>query len=176
MNTKIESAIKNNDILVFLVPNTKYSECLEKIVSNISKKFERICYVSLNKPYTTICRELENKKIDTEKFFFIDAVSQKIESDKEHVLYVSSPRALTELSITINKVLEIGSVQVVVFDSLSTLLVYEGSMTVIKFVHSIISTIRNMKAKAVFTCLKEDISNDLIKDLNMFADDLIELE
>lgn len=172
----IEEAIKKNDILVFVVPTMDYSECLEGIVAVLCADFQRICYVSLNKPHTTILRELKEKKIDTEKLFFIDAVSQKIESDDAQVLYISSPRALTELSITINKVLEIGKVQVVIFDSLSTLLVYEGSMTVIKFVHSVISTLRNLGAKAVFTCLKEDVSSDLVKDLNMFADEMIELK
>jgi len=114
---------------------------------------------------------------DLKKFFFIDAVTASVKTPEENdnVVFISSPRALTELNITLNKVLEVGNLDCTVFDSLSTLLVYEDQMTVIRFVHNVMAKLRTTNSKGVFTALKEDITTNLMKDLNMFADKVVEL-
>ena len=164
--------IKDNDILVFVIPNKDYSDSLEEIVKTLSKMYNKICYISLNKPHNSLLKTFEEGGMDTEKFLFIDAVGKG--SNEKNVIYVSSPKALTELSITINKVISGGLIDSSLFDSLSTLLVYEEASTVIKFSHSIISTFRNKGVKAVLTCLEGDVKSELIKDLSMFADKIVE--
>ncbi len=62
------------------------------------------------------------------------------------------------------------------FDSLSTLLAYEGSSSIIQFSHNVITKLRINNCKAVFITLKEDINSELIKDLYMFVDKVVELE
>ena len=169
MKKNMDKYISKNDIVVFLIPNKKYSAALDNIIKTVSKSYKKICYVSLNKPCYTVAKAFSEAKADTKKLFFIDCVSQNARQSKGiNVSYVSSPKALTELNIAINKVLGIQKTEIIVFDSLSTLLVYQQTQTIIKFVHSIISTLRNKSSKAVFLCLKEDIKTDLIKDISMF--------
>ncbi len=174
MKKNIDKDIRKNDIIVFLIPNKKYSAVLADIIKTVSKSYKKICYVSLNKPCYTVVKDFSEARADTKKLFFIDCVSQNAKQSKGiNVSYVSSPKALTELNIAINKVLGIQKTELMVFDSLSTLLVYQQTMTIIKFVHSIISTLRNNGSKAVFLCLKEDIKTDLVKDISMFADKVV---
>ena len=176
MKKDMDKDINKNDIVVFLVPNKKYSAVLDNIVKTVSKSYKKICYVSLNKPYYTVLKTFSEAKLDTKNIFFIDCVSQKAKQSKGiNVSYVSSPKALTELNITINNVLSKQKTEIMVFDSLSTLLVYQQSLSIIKFVHSIISTLRNSNSKCVFLCLKEDIKTDLVKDISMFADKVVHI-
>lgn len=173
----IRKEISENNVVVMVIPNKKYSSTLLENIKQLSSVYSKICYVSLSTPYEELTENFKKSGIDNSKFFFIDCITEKIkEARKDNILYVSSPRALTELNITINKVLDMNEIPLTIFDSLSTLLVYEGSMTVIKFMHSIISTFRTYGAKCVFTCMKDDINADMMKDLNMFADRLIETE
>jgi archaellum biogenesis ATPase FlaH len=116
--------------------------------------------------------------IPTEGMYFVDAVSSKVgsmEPDKRAV-FVSSPQALTELSIAIKKCVDTRKLDFVLFDSLSTLLVYEELSSMVKFVHSVISALRVKGKSCVFTLLKEDIKEELVKDLGMFADKVEEID
>lgn len=174
MTEDIRKEIKENDIMVFIIPNKDYRTALIKIVKALSKIHKKICYISLNKPHESLLKDFEEGGADPKKFFFIDAVGKG--SGEKDVLYVSSPKALTELNITINKALSRGDMDSNMFDSLSTLLIYEEPSTVIKFAHSVISTFRSKEIKAVFTCLKGDAKSELIKDISMFVDRVVELE
>jgi hypothetical protein len=167
----IRKGIKENDIMVFVIPNKDYRTALVKIAKALSKLHKKICYISLNKPHKALLKEFEKNGIEHNKFLFIDCVGK---GPSEGVLYVSSPKALTEMNITINKALARG-IESNLFDSLSTLLIYEQPSTVIKFTHSVISSFRNKGIKAVFTCLKGDAKSELIKDLSMFVDNVVEL-
>lgn len=174
----IKEGIKNNKIVVFVIPNKEYAARLEEIITALSKVYKSMCYVSLNKPYNVLINKLKKSKIDTEKFFFIDCITESVEGNavKDHVFYVYSPKALTELSITIKKVLDKAKIEITIFDSLSTLLIYEEIVNVIRFTQSLMTTLRTRGSGGIFTCLKEGISEDLIKDLNMFADKVITLD
>lgn len=171
----IKKDISENNIVVLIIPNKKYPKVLEDATRALASAYSKICYISLNEAYDKLLDGFKKKGIDNKKFFFIDCVSEKISKDK-NVLYVSSPRALTELNITMNKVLDMGGIQLTIFDSLSTLLAYEGSMTVIKFLHSIISALRTYSSRCIFTCMKDDVNADIIKDLRMFADKVVEVD
>jgi len=160
-----------NGIILFVISNKDYDSKIRDIVSSASSHYNRVCYVSLNKPYSTVLASLRKYGIDTRKFFFVECTGS---SDKNsQAVSVSSPKALTEMSITISKVLELGRIEALIFDSLSTLLVYEQPSTVVKFTHSLISMLRAKKASGFLTCLESSASSEILKDISMFADSVV---
>jgi hypothetical protein len=177
MPVDLSAMIKENQIIVFVVQSKSYSKHLEGITRAAADLNKGLCYVSLNKPYKVMQTSLKNAGVSEENIYFVDAVSSKVGSMEpgNRVIFVSSPQALTELSIAINKCLGLQDTGTVLFDSLSTLLVYEESSSVIKFVHSVISTLRVKEKSCIFTVLKEDLKEALLKDLAMFADKIEEL-
>jgi len=160
-------------IILLVISNKDYSSRMKDIVSSASSSYSRICYVSLNKPYSVISESLKKQGIDTKKFFFIDCTENHADEKAGQVVNVSSPKALTEMSITIGKVLELGKIEAMVFDSLSTLLVYEDPSTVVKFTHSLISSLRGKKVSGVLVCLEGGKNAELVKDISMFADRVV---
>jgi len=174
----IEKEIKSNDIIVFLIPKNNYGERLKDFAKVSTKSLGSICYVSLNKPYSTLVPMFQKMGIDTQGIVFIDAAKTGFgdASGNLRVVSVSSPKALTELDIAIQKVIIKENVKGIVFDSLSTLLVYEEPSNVIKFSHSVISKMRSGGTKGIFMCLKDDVESELIKDLSMFVDKVVEVQ
>ena len=83
---------------------------------------------------------------------------------------MSSPNSLIELSLAITQALNKENPDAFVFDSLSTLLIYERDATVTKFIHSLIGKIKATGIDAYFTSLEGDSHNESIKDLGMFVD------
>lgn len=171
----IKEEVKKNQIILITIPNEQYSEkilYLSKTLAEIGK----IIYVSINKPYSSLIETLQKNKICVDKFFFVDAVTRTVKPFEKHenVEFVSGPSALTELSVTISNIVEKDNFYGVFFDSLSTLLIYESSLMITKFVHNLTSKFRTMKTKVLFTILKEGMSSELINDLSMFADKIID--
>jgi len=169
---------EDGEVIVLLIPDEEYSKRILEITKELSKISSKLCYVSLNIPFNTLERNFQAKEIDVSKFYFIDAISQtaEIPRDRKNCEYISSPGALTELSLAISNVLETQKFDYIIFDSLSTLLVYETPIIVTKFVHSLMAKVRVVGCKAIFTILKQDSSSMLLKDINMFADKILNVE
>jgi len=171
----LKTEIKKNKLLVAIVSNKGYNTKMTEITKDVSDN-KKMCYVSLNKPFDTIEENLKAKKINTNNFIFVDAITKGAgKKEAANVVFVSSPRALTELNITIGKILEVGKVKNLIFDSLSTLLIYEKPLVVVKFVHALIAKLRALNVTAVFIVLKDDVTPDLLKNLYMFADKVISI-
>jgi len=171
---KIDSAILESiksDVVIFVSPPDKYKDYLETIISLHSKKKKKLCIVSLNKGYDNLSQELQKKKIDTSKILFIDCASKKEGKAKEldNVFYVSSPRAFTELNIAIKEAFKAG-IDDVVFDSLSTLLIYGDPSVVFKFVQDLITFVKNNKKGIYITLLRDDLENKIVKQTQMLVD------
>ncbi|MBI4894829.1 MAG: hypothetical protein HY833_03805 [Candidatus Aenigmarchaeota archaeon] len=171
MPSKILSAIRENQIIVFEISKKNYIEKTYEIIAEVSNKHDNICYVTLNRPYQTMLKDFAAKKIDSGKFTFIDAVSGG-GKNSPGVIFVQSPKSLTDISIDMSNLLG-KKTESFIFDSLSTLLIYSDSMTSIKFVHSIVSKIRAASKKCIFMSLKEDSGTDMMKDINMFVDKIV---
>lgn len=176
--SNVKAGIAENRIVVLIIPDEQYTQKLLAITKELSQTSGSVLYVSLNRPYATLMDSFSAAGIDSRKFYFIDAVTetaQKVDA-QERVKYISSPGSLTELSLALTKLLDAQQFDYVLFDSLSTLLVYEEAQVVTRFVHSLMSKIRVVKCKGVFTSLKRDVDSIVIKDLNMFADMILDTE
>ncbi len=162
--------IKGNKILLLSLRSGAYRKKMKELVRASTASFKRICYVTFNDPYETLARSIAPGK--GSGFLWIDCVSATVKSPKpEHgVTFVSSPHALTEVSIAIKKALEKDKTEFMILDSVSSMLVYEKPLTVLKFIHNIVLTLRTSGIGAAFIILREDVSEEVIKDLNMFVD------
>ena len=170
--------LKKGEIAVIVVPNSKYTSQLPKIAKHFSNSFDATCYVSLNKPFKTLEPSLKKGGVKTDKFLFVDGITKTAMPDAkptENCLLISSASALTEISIAVNKVLKTGKFDGFIFDSLSTLLVYNKGKVVGKFVHSLVNKIKSHNMTAVFTALKGDTDSELLKEVDMYVDKVIEI-
>ena len=170
----LEKELVDNDIILSIFSKNYYNESIYKILSELKGK--KICYVSLNKTAENLENAFRLHKLPTNKMFFIDTVSRGIgkNSEMSNTLYVSSPAALTELSIAITESLRLGKFDVVLFDSLSTLNIYRmENKASQRFTSSVINKIKSSKKQGIFTCLEEDSESDLIKNSFMFVDKVL---
>lgn len=167
----LKKEVSENSILLSILPKEYYSESIMELVNNLNDK--KICYVTLNKTTEALKDSFKIHNINTKNILFVDAVSMGIGNykEQENTVLVSSPIALTELSLVITKILEKSKIDVLIFDSLSTLNIYESHYKGIdKFVLNLMNKVRSCKKKGIFTCLEEDVNTDLIKDSFMYAD------
>jgi hypothetical protein len=168
----INSVIKDNNVVVFIVSSQSY---LKKVIDTTvaaSKVSKNLCFISLNKSYDEMIPAFKKADINTNKVIFIDAVKGEMKQQKG-VVFVSSPKALTELSIAIIKSIE--HADFFQLDSLSTLTMYQEQSVVLKFIHSIVSKIQVAEKKLIIISLEKDMNTEMAKDLNMFVDKIVKI-
>src|SRR3989344_6787536 len=103
----IKKSLSDKQTILLLMPSAKYNQDIIKIVKQLSA--ESVCYVTLNKTFDSLKEIFKKNNIRTDNIVFIDAISQTIRnapSQTEQCYFVSSPAALTEISLAISKFLK----------------------------------------------------------------------
>jgi len=80
-----------------------------------------------------------------------------------------------EIKKTIWKILREEKYDLLIFDSVSDLLVYEKEIKVLMFLHSVTATIKGLGCPALFILHSEDTEKEVIKFLGMMVDKTIRL-
>ncbi|MBU0763104.1 MAG: hypothetical protein KKD39_08780 [Candidatus Altiarchaeota archaeon] len=71
----MNSLFGENQILVLILPDYTYTESLTSVVSDLSKFASKICYVSLNRPYTSLLTLFKKQNVVIDNIHFIDAIT-----------------------------------------------------------------------------------------------------
>ena len=172
----IKKELSKNQTVLLLMPSTEYNHIILENIKKLSSA--NIAYVTLNKTSDSLKELFKKNKIKTENIVFIDAISKTIKNvpnQGEGIYYVSSPGALTEISLVIDKFLK-HNFDYLVFDSLTNLLVYTEKAPVAKFVASLVNKVKQSKTKAVFYALSVKEQEALIKESGMFVDKVVEIK
>ena len=164
-------------VFTVLISSLEYSERMKALLKFAAQTWKQTCFVTTNKPSSTILDTIRQLKLKPDSFVIVDAVSLSagIEKKEENVVYVSSPGAITELGIRIGEILEKSKVEAVIFDSVSALLIHTKESEILKFIHILVSRTRGKRIPAIFPVLREDLETSAVKNLNMFADSVIDL-
>jgi len=172
----IKKELSENQTILLIMDSAEYNQDIVSFVKKLNGK--NIAYVTLNKTKDSLVELFKKNKIKIENIVFVDAISKTLKSvpdQSEGVYYVSSPGALTELSLVISKFIR-HDFDYLIFDSLTNLLVYESKAPVGKFVSALVNKIKESKTKAVFYALSVKEQEALIKESGMFVDKVIDLD
>jgi len=136
-------------------------------------------YISTNKPLSALMESLNAQKINYKNVFFVDAVTKTINAEiieGTNFVYIDSPKNLTDLSVAIEAGAQKikGEKKFIIFDSLSTLLVYNKAGVVEKFTHSVAGKMRTWNAKGFFLMV-ENRQDETTKTIAQFCDETVEI-
>ncbi len=134
-------------------------------------------FVSANKPYLTVEDSFKNLGI-LEKIIFVDCASRLAgESPSgDRVVLVDNPGDLTQLMISLDKSIELVSQKrFLVFDSLTTLLIYSKVKTLTQFAHSLGVTMKAKKVTCFFLAVDQDATREMLKFLSTLADEFVKV-
>lgn len=174
---KTIKSLSSNQVNLLLIPGKSYNSSLMEVLSAFLEEYERVVYVTLNRPATKILDELQKRGNGHERICFIDVISKdiKLTSPLENCHYVST-KELTGISITISECLESWHPSLFVFDSFHTMQAFEERDTIARFAHDLIARLDTTNCRCVFPMLLSDEDDPLTKDLEMFVDAVVEMQ
>ncbi|HJX05087.1 MAG TPA: hypothetical protein VJ461_00080 [Candidatus Nanoarchaeia archaeon] len=168
--------IRDKQIVLIVFPKSRYMDNLTEVIRAVDASSKKVCYVSLNKPYSSIIASLKTNNLSTDKYFFIDVLTSTVKTPEpaDNCEFVQSPSALTDIGLAFTKAIQEKNCDNVLFDAISTLAIYKDIGEIIKFTQNLMTKARVGGVKSVYIALKED-SAELVKDLTMFVDGVVEL-
>lgn len=174
--------IAENKFLLILMEEKEYISRLEEIIRPVEKNMGRICYVCLSKPYINVIEDLESMGIGASNFFFIDIMTSHYKEPRpvENCIFLSDPNNLTKIRLAIKRAVDENKCSIILFDTISTLLIYQQTSSIVRFTHSLISEKEQENVKKLFLMIKgNDVpieeSKRLANDLGMFADKTLDI-
>jgi hypothetical protein len=111
---------------------------------------------------------------------FIDAVTRNsigsVENIPGVVRYINNPANLTDMGIAVTEVLKdhSGKKVCIMYDSVSTMLIYLPSANISKFIHFVTNKLRLMDISGVFLAVEKGLDPMLMTQLTTFVDTVID--
>src|SRR3989338_3617746 len=171
------------DLTLIIIEPLLYSKVVEKILSIfVSEKGMSGVYFTSNQPCNYLMKKLENN-IDLHKVKFVDAVSHLIQENLESTnfcTYLKSPRDLTAISLEINQQIEAiksveGRPKFLIFDSFSTLALYNEEEIIKKYAHYIANKSRRWrKTKTVLISTSD--KEKVVAEISQFCDKVLRIK
>ncbi|MBR9705771.1 hypothetical protein GOV14_01930 [Candidatus Pacearchaeota archaeon] len=157
--------------VLITVPYDGYFVPIEELILRIYNRNskDRICYISLHKTYpylkTLLGKIIQNKK----RFLVVDAASRVFNPDdkfKDSKLctYLNPPNIIKGLEDIQKRLLDDGEFKYIIFDSLSSLLVYHDKKDVNEYINNLANKSRLSFANIYFLCSKSYLP-DVLKKL-----------
>ncbi|MCJ7479394.1 MAG: hypothetical protein MUP63_04425 [Candidatus Nanohaloarchaeota archaeon QJJ-7] len=173
--------LEEGKIGLLIVESDEYVNTNMEVLKFLTEEKEAFgVYITINKPYGTIRNVLEEHSVETDKMFFVDAVSQEVGEDTvedDHVVFLDSPKDLTGLSIVVSEAVDSmpDGEKFVFLDSLTTLTVYNEMDTVSQFAHFLTGKMRKWNVSGVIISMEEEMDDKLISQIRQFCDRTIEV-
>jgi KaiC/GvpD/RAD55 family RecA-like ATPase len=160
-------------ISVYVFKEENYYKQIYKIIKENDNK--SIIIVTTNKPADMILNEINEEKIKTQNLFFIDTISKYIGKkelpENDNVVYIDDPANLTEIGIVTKLGIEkITGEKVLIFDSLTTLSLYNSSKNVVRFYNFFFQLARVNDIETIIIALESDIDKEALNSIHGLVD------
>ncbi len=168
-------------IILALSPSRTYRENTIQMIKAIQHSENmRVIVICVNQPAAFLKEFYAKNGIDTERIFFIDAITQyatgTAPAPLENCRFVSKPNDLTSMGIAVTTILKQfeGKKTVIFLDSVNAMLIHTSSVDLSKFIHFIISKLRILNIAGILLAVEKGLDPVLLSQLTTFADDLVE--
>lgn len=153
-----------------------------EIIRQLVSKKHPVMVVTTNQPSAMLVKNYESGGIDVSQIYFVDAITKyalgKVPSDVKNCKFVNNPANITDIGIAITEILHKfpDEKPCILFDSVSTMLIYIPSINISKFIHFVTSKLRLLDSPGIFLAVEKSLDPLLMTQLVTFVDEVIDAE
>lgn len=175
MNLK---GLPENYVVLLISDSNTYLDTNLALLRSLISDGDKVIFVTMIRPAEVLHKLFDQNGIDKDKVFMVDCVTTLTEKYIKHTdreIFVQ-PNNLSAIAMAINETaLRVEGKKVVVFDSPSTLLVYNSLNEIMKFALFVSSKIRLENLRGILLSVEEDMKTDIISSLSHVSDRVINL-
>ncbi len=150
------------------------------VIMQVSALGYHTIVVTTNFPYSVLRKLYSESGVDLASVSFIDTVTKAsigTATDIPGVVrFVNNPANLTDMGIAVTEELKdkTGKKVCILYDSISTMLIYLTSPNISKFIHFVTNKLRLMDISGVFLAVEKGLDPMLMAQLTTFVDTVID--
>jgi hypothetical protein len=151
-----------------------------EIIREISGLGYHTVVITTNFPYSVLTKMYTQSGISLDHVSFIDAVTRNSVGSAMNITgvvrFINNPSNLTDMGIAVTEVLkeQSGKKVCIMYDSISTMLIYLSSGNISKFIHFVTNKLRLMDVSGVFLAVEKGLDPMLMSQLTTFVDNVID--
>lgn len=167
--------LKDNKVILVIIDSMRYNETILDTLKAISNK-GNLVYITLNKTASSLENLFREKSISFRNIVIVDCITRTIKETKDRggIIYIDSPRELSDLSFVLGGILSRKKKGYVILDSLTTLLVYQDKPIVARFILNMANRIRESTFRSIIFAADVSEHRDFLKEVSIFVDKVIE--
>lgn len=172
--------LEKKQIFLILVSAANMRQRNIDLIKEISAIEYHMVVITTNFPYSVLTKLYSDNGIDPKKVSFIDTVTRNSMGNTENipriVRYVNNPANLTDMGIAVTEALKenAGEKVCILYDSVSTMLIYHSSLNISKFIHFVTNKLRLMDISGVFLAAEKGLDPMFVSQLTTFVDQVID--
>lgn len=174
-----EELSRKRIFLVLASPTTIRQQNID-LIREITGQGYHTIVITTNYPYSILTKLYQEQGIDPGRVSFIDTVTRNSIGSAENiqgvVRFINNPADLTDMGIAVTEELKAhaGKKVCVMYDSISTMLIYLSSTNISRFIHFVTNKLRLMEIAGIFLAVEKGLDPMLMSQLTMFADTVID--
>jgi hypothetical protein len=151
-----------------------------EVIREVSSLGYHTIVVATNFPYSVLQKLYAENGVKLASVSFIDTVTKASIGSAPNipgvVRFVNNPANLTDMGIAVTEVVKehAGKKVCILYDSISTVLIYLTSPNISKFIHFVTNKLRLMDISGVFLAVEKGLDPMLISQLTTFVDKVID--
>lgn len=175
-----QQELEQKKIFLILASPATIRERNIEIIREISTLGYHTVVITTNFPYSVLSKLYAQKGVSLDRVSFIDAVTRNSIGTAENiprvVRYINNPANLTDMGIAVTEVLKeySGEKVCIMYDSVSTMLIYLSSANISKFIHFVTNKLRLMDISGIFLAVEKGLDPMLMMQLTTFVDTVVD--
>ena len=151
-----------------------------EIIKELSELGFLSVIITTNFPYSILNKLYAQSGVDISHVSFIDAVTRNSIGTAENipgvVRYINNPANLTDMGIAVTELLKehSGEKVCILYDSVSTMLIYLSSPNISKFIHFVTNKLRLLDISGIFLAVEKGLDPMLMSQLTTFVDKVVD--
>lgn len=158
--------IEDSEPVFVSISSPDLREFTNDLIERTTKKDNTVIYIGSIKQSKKVKNMLEERDVDLKKILFFDMATEVTGSSPDDVMNTVffDPSDLNQVNMQLDDAVEAapeGRETVIIFDTISTLTIYNDEETIINFLESLSSKMANWDLKSILIGIEKEMSEEL---------------
>jgi KaiC/GvpD/RAD55 family RecA-like ATPase len=174
--------MKEQGLYLVLSPPGEIRNINRDLVRKVVSEDYYVLVVTTNQPSDILKKNYEKNGIPLDRIYFVDTVTKyamgRDPMPVKNCRFVNNPANLTDTGIAITQTLQAlaGKKVCLLFDSVSSMLIYLSSQNITKFIHFVTNKLRLLNFTGIFLIVEKGLDPDVMDQLKSFVDAVVDAQ
>jgi KaiC/GvpD/RAD55 family RecA-like ATPase len=174
--------MKEHELYLIMSSPTEIRNKNIEVIEKVLSEDYTVLVVTTNQPYDFLKKNYEKNGILLDRIHFVDTVTKyAMGRDPQPAIncrFINNPANLTDMGIAFTEILKDleGKKVCLIFDSVSSMLIYISSQNITKFLHFVTNKLRLLNFAGFFLVVEKSMDPDVLVQLTTFVDAVVDVD